>query len=175
MDVWEEIDYLKARVANVYDCLSAAGAEGPVPQTRSTYNLPNYISSIVAYRPPVYDALSGDLELGQVPLSIDLSYNSGAYLQDQLAYIAPENGLLTFVMRGNGITNGAIGRIKVAHGDSGTHMVVGEVAVKNDIEACVQALVRKGDYVYFQGDNTAHDTASGGLRLNAISASFYRL
>lgn len=40
-------------------------------------------------------------------------------------------------MLGNGVTNGAIGKIKVAHGEDGAHMLVGQAAVKNDTEACV--------------------------------------
>lgn len=127
------------------------------------------------YSLPQYDPAIGDMALGEVPISISLDWNSGAYLQDQLAYIAPANGFITFTMLGNGVTNGAIGRIKVSHGENGTRMTVGQAAVKNDTEACVQALVREGDCIWFQGDNTAHDTAVGGLRLNAISASFFAL
>lgn len=172
----DEYNALSARVEGLYDVVSAAGAEGVLPQVRNTYNLPSYISSIVALHPPVYDTLSGDLELGQVPLSVDLSYKSGAYYTtDQLIYIAPKNGIVTLVFVGNGISTGAIGIIKVSRGGTGAKMVVGQVAVKNDAHVCLQVPVREGDHIYFLGDNTEHSHISAGIRMNALSASFFVL
>lgn len=133
------------------------------------------MQTINALKPPVYNTLSGDLELGQVPLSVDLSYNSGAFYNDQAVYVAPENGLITFVMLGYGVGNGAVGRIKVQHQGSNEILTVGESGVKNDQEGVVQALVRKGDTIYFQGDNTNHDHTAAGLKIQSLSASFFRL